>query len=62
VLKANKVQKAEIKHGDMNMLRKVVDENILFYYEQIVKRKEDTQLYQGYLQTLLDIKEAISPV
>ena len=45
--------------GDATILSAVVDETIKEVFKSLVANKEDIRLYQGYMQTLLALKELL---
>jgi len=47
------------KEGNVTILSKVVSDTINEYMKQLVANKEDVRLYQGYMQTLLALKELL---
>ena len=58
--KCNPSQAEAIKlRGDVTILSAVVKDTIDEVFKSLIANKEDIRLYQGYMQTLLALKELL---
>jgi len=59
-IKATQIERSDSKAGHIRVLLSVIDQTIEEQTKILVMQREDTRLYQGYVQALLAIKEFLS--